>query len=71
MARQGSYNTMSQCLVTIYLKIPFCTLMSSFPISRVTKAVPLSTMSVIVFHALAESRSEGEIKFPAALFITT
>lgn len=53
------------------LKIPFCALMSSFPTSRVTKAVPLSTISVIVFQALAESRSEGEIKFPAALFMTT
>lgn len=64
---------MLQGLFTIYLKfkVPFWAFMSSFPISSVTKAVPLSTISVIVFHALAESRSEGEIKFPAALFITT
>lgn len=64
---------MSKSLVTLYLKfkIPFRALISSFPISKVTKAVPLSTISVIVFHALAESRSEGETKFPAALFITT
>lgn len=53
------------------LNIPFCAFISSFPISRVTKAAPLRTISVIVFHAFAERRSEGEIKFPAALFIIT
>ncbi len=45
--------------------------MRRFPMSSVTYAVPFSTMSVTVLQALGESFSEGEMKFPAALFITT
>ena len=42
-----------------------------FPISSVTLADPSKTISTIVLKALAESLSVGEIKFPAALLITT
>lgn len=50
---------------------PRCALMSCFPTSRVTKAVPFRTMSVMVLQALGDSLSVGEMKLPAALFITT
>lgn len=38
--------------------------------SRVTLAVPLSTISMMVFQALLESLSVGEMKLPAALLMT-
>jgi hypothetical protein len=44
--------------------------MSLFPISRVTFADPFRTISIIVFQALEDNRSVGEMKFPAALLIT-
>ena len=47
-----------------------CALIRRRPTSSVTFAVPLSTMSTTVFHALGDSRSEGETKLPAALLIT-
>ena len=42
-----------------------------FPTSNVKCAVPFNTMSIIVLNALADSLSVGDMKFPAALFITT
>ena len=42
--------------------------MSLLPNSSVTLAVPLSTISMIVFQAFGESLSVGEMKLPAALF---
>mmetsp|Transcript_48036 Transcript_48036/g.124778 ORF Transcript_48036/g.124778 Transcript_48036/m.124778 type:complete len:217 (+) Transcript_48036:389-1039(+) len=50
---------------------PFPASMSLLPISNVTLALPVSTMSTIVRKALAESLSEGAMKLPAALLITT
>lgn len=50
---------------------PFFALISLFPVSRVMLALPLRTMSIMVFHALGDKRSEGETKFPAALFTIT
>lgn len=44
---------------------------SCFPTASVTKAVPFRTVSVMAFHALGDSLSVGEMKLPAALFITT
>uniref|UniRef100_A0A147BT71 Putative secreted protein n=1 Tax=Ixodes ricinus TaxID=34613 RepID=A0A147BT71_IXORI len=44
--------------------------MSLLPTSSVTIAVPLSTMSTMVLQALADSRSVGLMKLPAALFTT-
>lgn len=41
--------------------------MSLLPISSVTLAVPFRTISTTVLNAFEESRSVGEIKFPAAL----
>ena len=38
-----------------------------FPSSRVTLAVPSSTMSIIVLKAFNERRSVGEMKFPIHL----
>ena len=49
---------------------PFFSLMSRFPISRVTLAVPWSTIPMMVAKAFGDRRSVGEIKFPAALFKT-
>lgn len=46
---------------------PFLAAMSLLPISRVTLAVPFTTMSIIVLNAFGDSRSVGEMKFPAAL----
>lgn len=50
--------------------IPWFALMSLFPSSKVTMAVPFRTMSTTVLQALGDSRSVGDIKFPAALLIT-
>ena len=50
---------------------PFLDSMRRFPISRVTMAVPLRTISMMVFHPLGVSLSKGEMKFPAALLMTT
>ena len=48
----------------------FCAIIL-FPTSSVRNAVPFSTISIIVWNALADKRSVGEIKFPAALWMTT
>src|SRR6218665_9715 len=50
-------------------KLPSLAVMRRFAISTVTLIVPVKQMSIIVFHAFADSRSVGDIKFPAALFI--
>ncbi len=50
---------------------PFCLWISLFPSSRVTKAVPFRTISVMLFQAFGDRCSDGHTKFPAALFMIT
>ena len=60
------------CLVEQIIQIlPVSCFIIRFPTSRVKCAVPFKTMSIIVLNAFAESLSVGDIKFPAALLITT
>lgn len=56
-------------VVTAKNTAPFPACISLFPISRVMFAVPFNTISTIVFQAFVDSRSVGDTKFPAALFI--
>ena len=44
---------------------PFLAAISLRPVSSVTLAVPLSTMSVMVENAFADRRSDGAMKLPA------
>ena len=65
-------NTQNWCLIEQIIQIlPVSCFIIRFPTSRVKCAVPFKTISIIVLNALAESLSVGDIKFPAALLITT
>ena len=56
-------------MVQIILPVP-CLIMR-FPTSNVKFTVPLRTMSIIVLKAFGDNLSVGDIKFPAALLMTT
>ena len=55
---------------SVHNLIPCLASINLFPISIVTRAVPFSTISIIVLQAFGERFSDGEMKFPAALLTT-
>ena len=61
---------MRNCACATAVSVPCDAAMRRLPISSVTFAVPIITMSFTVFHAFGDSRSVGEMKLPAALLIT-